>query len=135
MAKFEVYNKCAPVAQGITLERVTDMIITSLNKAYYLGSMTRTETGMSLKGNLTGTFERSITRAEVEIFIENDELHYQVTGTTSLGKWAWFWFVVGLFTGFAMGIFLFMAVTYITSKDKPKACFEDAFKAVQYELC
>lgn len=134
MVTFEIRDKFELASPHTSLEAVYQTIIEVLGKSYNSGSISAGEDGgLVLKGDLTGSFERALTKATARVWIENNTLHYCAEGTVSLGVWPWIWLGVGLFTGVALGIYLYMLISYLSSKRKPKACFEDAFKAILYK--
>ena len=134
MANFEVYGKYEIKKEGITAESVAQLLKTSLSKYYDESTVTVTSTSVIVNGNLKSFFERAITKADAQLKIENNQLSYRVDGESSLGGWPWVWFALGFFTGFFFGLFLIDLVEYIICRDRPKRYFEEAFKAVQFEI-
>jgi len=134
MANFEVYGKCEIKKEGVTVDQIAQLLKTSLSKHYNEVDVTLTPTGITLNGNLKSFWERAITKADATIKTEGNQLTYRVDGNSSLGKISWVWFILGFFTGFFFGWFLFDLVCYIISRDRPKRYFEEAFKSVQFEI-
>lgn len=84
---------------------------------------------------------QAVTSAVVRIEVVGNELTYRVDGATSLGVWLWVFFglafasmVLWGYWGFFLIWFLCDVTSYFICRDKPKQYFEDAFKAVQFEL-
>lgn len=134
MANFEVYGKYEVKKEGVTAESVAQLLKTSLSKYYDEGTVTVTPTSVMVNGNLKSFFERAITKADAQIKIENNQLSYRVDGESSLGGWPWVWLTLGFFTGFFFVWFLINLVEYMICRDRPKRYFEEAFKAVQFEI-
>ena len=134
MANFEVYGKCEVKKEDVTVDSVAQLLKTSLSKYYDEHKITVTPNGVMVKGNLKSIWERAVTKAEVRLKIEGNQLSYRVDGASSLGKWPWVWFFLGLFTGFFFILFLWDLIEYILCRDRPRRYFEEAFKAVQFEI-
>lgn len=143
MPSFEVYGKVAlkegdleddPVGGRIALNVAKNCLKNSLEKHYGKGAITLTPDGLALDGDLQGSWERAITKAEVKLKVEGGQLTYRVDGKSSLGFWPWVWFILGLFTGFFFVWFGIDLVKYLLSRDRPKRYFEEAFKSVEFEL-
>ena len=135
MPHFGVYKKCELKKENVTTEQVAHLLKRSISKYYNENDITVTPTGLSVKGNLKSMWERAITKANVQIKIEDNQLFYYVDGTSSLGRWPWVWWILGFFTGFFFIWFLIDLVEYLLSRDRPKQYFEETFKLVSFELC
>lgn len=95
-----------------------------------------------MQGDLEAFAARAITDANVKVRIEDGELSYRVDGSASMGKWPWvcitLFFIVEVIWGyeslFILGLFSADVVSYFICCDKPKQYFEEAFKAIQFEV-
>jgi hypothetical protein len=134
MAHFELYGSCKASQPGRNLDDLKEMLKKSLSNYYNEIAITKTPEGLKVDGNLKGLFERAVTKAEVQINLQQGNMLYQVRGTASLGKWPWVWCILGFFTGFFFFLFGIDLVEYIISRDRPRRYFEEAFKAVEFEL-
>jgi hypothetical protein len=133
MAIFEVYRKCNLVKGEGACLAVLSILRHTLSKYYNEGDIIVTNNGIIVNGNLRDTWERAVTKATININIKENELSYKVQGSSSIGKWAWIRFVLGLFTGIFLGWFVLDLVEYIICRDRPKKYFEEAFNAVAFE--
>jgi len=127
-------GKCPIQKDEITQEWAYAKVKESLEKHYSSDDISIGSEGVSVSGNLSASFERAITNANVRVSIEDGHLSYRAAGKASIGKWAYVWFFLGCFTGvfliwFGMDLFLF-----IISRDRPKQHFEEAFKAIEFEV-
>lgn len=134
MASFEVFGKFELKTDGVALDHIAFSLKQHLSSHYYANKINYTQDGLHIRGNLSDIFEQAVTDAVVKLKIEQKQFTYVVTGTSSLGKWAWFWFIIGFFTGFGMVFFGIMLIEYIICRDYPKHYFEEAFKAIQFEF-
>lgn len=120
--------------EDISIEKAYDHLFTSLEQYFDISEITETGDGFNIEGNLKGLFERALTDASLELRTNGKMLSCEVTGTVRFGKWPWVWLLVGLFTGVAIGVFLGMLASYLLSKSKPKACFENAFETLEFKM-
>lgn len=142
MAKFEVLQKCSLKKAGASQQEIVETIRRSLSKHYANRYIKPTPGGLVLHGDLQAFGARAITDAVVKVRVEDDELSYRVDGSASFGRWPWVWialfFVIDVIWGyeslFILGLFSADVVSYFVCRDKPKQYFEDAFKAIQFEL-
>lgn len=142
MAKFEVLQKCLLKKPGVSQQQIVETIKDSLSKHYATRHIKSAPDGLALRGDLQAFAARAITYADVKIRIEGGELFYRVDGSASFGKWPWVWlalfFIVDVFWGyeslFILGLFSADVVSYFICRDKPKQHFEEAFKAIQFEV-
>jgi hypothetical protein len=134
MAHFAIYERCEIKAGNISVEAAAKLLKSALSKYYDEDDITISAKGLVVKGNLIASFERAITKATVHLSIEDRILSYRVDGKASLGFWAWVWFLLGFCTGFFFIWFLWDLVEYIISRDRPKRYFEEAFKALAFNV-
>lgn len=141
MASFEVFGKFAIKKPVVTVESAVQIIKGSLSRHYNANKIRTTSNGLTLKGNLKAFAAQAVTNAVVRVEIVGGELTYRVDGSASLGVWPWVFFglafvssVLWGYWGFFLIWFLCEVVSYFICRDKPKQYFEDAFKAVQFEL-
>ncbi|MBE1162796.1 hypothetical protein [Dyella acidiphila] len=142
MATFEVLQKCCLKKTDVSQIVIVEIIKKSLCKHYAGRHINPTSDGLIVQGDLQAFGARAITAAEVKFRIEDGELTYRVVGSVSFGKWPWAWlalfFVVNVIWGyeslFILGLFSADAISYFLSRDKPKQYFENAFKAIQFEI-
>jgi hypothetical protein len=142
MAKFEVLQKCVLKKTEVSRQEIVETIQKSLSKHYASRHIKPASDGLVVQGDLQAFGARAITAANVKIQIEQGELSYRVDGSASFGKWPWFWlalfFIVNVIWGyeslFILGLFSAEVVSYFLCRDKPKQYFEEAFKAVQFEV-
>jgi hypothetical protein len=142
MAKFEVLRKCLLKNAGASQQEIVNLIQKSLSKHYANRHIKPTSDGLAVQGDLEAFAARAITYATVKVRIEDGELSYRVDGSASMGKWPWVWitlfFIVDVIWGyeslFILGLFSADVVSYFICRDKPKQYFEDAFKAIQFEV-
>lgn len=142
MAKFELLQKCLLKKPGVSQQEIVETIQKSLSKHYADRHIKTTSDGLVLQGDLQAFGARAITVADVKVRIEDGQLSYRVNGSASFGKWPWVWlalfFIVNVIWGyeslFILGLFSADAISYFLNRDKPKQYFEEAFKAVQFEV-
>ena len=162
MPSFEVYGKCAIRKQGVTVQEVADLLKRILSKHYAESKLSITPTGLVVKGDLKSGWERAFTEAKVEITIQGNQLSYRAEGCSYVGKWPFVVstvFQVGLSVLLLVGLVkhveeswwsLLIALLLLgmlinpfadlvwfvisTCRGLPKKYFEDAFKAVEFEV-
>jgi hypothetical protein len=142
MAKFEVSQKCLLKKPEVSQQEIVETIRKTLSKHYASRHIKPTTNGLFLQGDLQAFGARAITVADVKVRIEDGQLSYRVDGSASFGKWPWVWlalfFIVNVIWGyeslFILGLFSADAISYFLNRDKPKQYFEEAFKAVQFEV-
>jgi hypothetical protein len=142
VANFEVFGKCDVKKHGQTIETITELLRSSLSKHYEIKDLTATPTGLTVNGDIKSFWERAITVADVQVRLESNELSYRVSGSSTLGKWPYIWFVVGVLVNvlFGFGGYFFIGwavgtgIEYLICRDRPKQYMEQAFKAVQFEI-
>lgn len=142
MAKFVVLQKCLLKRTEVAQLEIVESIKKSLSKHYASRHIKPTAHGLVVQGDLQAFGARAITAAEVKIRIEDGELSYRVDGSASFGKWPWTWlalfFIVNVIWGyeslFILGLFSADAISYFLNRDKPKQYFEEAFRAVQFDV-
>jgi hypothetical protein len=142
MAKFEVLQKCLLKKPEVSQQEIVETIRKTLSKHYASRHIKPTLHGLVLQGDLQAFGARAITAADVEIRIEDGQLAYRVDGSASFGKLPWVWlalfFIVNVIWGyeslFILGMFSAEVVSYFLCRDKPKQYFEEAFKAIQFEV-
>lgn len=131
---FELHGSCDIKKDGVTVESVAQLLKLQLSNYYKYGDITVTPTGVRVNGNLKDIFETAVTDAVVDLKRHDDKLVYRVTGSASLGTTAWVFFIIGLFTGVFLGVFLLLLVEYLICRDRPKQYFQAALDAVKFEI-
>lgn len=133
MPSFELYERYE-IKDGMTTVQVANIIKTSLELHYDEGKITVTPTGVRVNGNLNGSWERAITKAEINLDIVDKCLICHVKGNASLGKIPWIWAFLGLFTGIFFAIFLFDLVEYLLCRDRPKQYIREILDALRFKI-
>ena len=142
MVNFEVYGKYEIKKEGVTVETIAQLLKTNLVTYYAENKITLTTAGVAVDGNLKSIWERAVTKADVKLKIEGNQLSYLVNGTSSFGSYPYiilvlvFIFLI-ISDWLSMVMFFWFAdleVTYLFCRNRPKRYFEDAFKAVQFEI-
>lgn len=143
MSKFEIYRKCQIKNEGVTGETIAQLLKSSLAKHYNESDISVIPTGIIIKGNLKPFPELVATEAVAHIKIEGNQLSYQVDGTSSLVEGSWICLALSLLLGFfgltffsnlLIGAYIAFFVSYLISRDRPKQYFDEAFKAVQFDI-
>lgn len=138
---FEILERCEVRRPGVTIESVLATMRDSLSRYYRPEDIKLTPSGLVVSGDLKSFFERAITKAEATVEIIDERLSYRVIGETFIGKWPWFWlvlgccaFVMGFDGSIFVGIFFICLFEYGACSGRPKKYFEEVFKAVKFNL-
>jgi hypothetical protein len=136
MATFELYGKFDIKNKNVTINKASTILEASLRKHYEKVAMTTT--GVYINGPFKPWYCFCKTKADVKFSIENNQLLYRVNGTCKLSEFTYVWGIMGLIPvvilQFFLIVFIFDVIEFIINKDKPKKVFEEAFKAVDFEV-
>ena len=137
MPSFEINRKITPKDPQTTTEQVVEVLKDRLSQHFRDHEIKITETGLSVKGDLKGSFQRAITKAETQVNSNDDgEIIVKSSGSVGLGTvLPLLCIALGFVTaGFFWGVFLVLLVDYYLSRDKPKEYFEEAMENTAFEF-
>lgn len=143
MSNFVVLRRHEIKAQNVSTEKVLDILKAHLGKYYNPGNIKFTfpdgnkqlpPTGLRINGHLDASYERAVTKAQVQVWVSGNQLSYRVDGSNSIGKWPYLWLFLGLFTGIFFILYLFHELKFWFGHLRPKVYFEEAFDVVLFEL-
>lgn len=116
MSNFVVLKRHEIKAQNVSAEKGLHILKAHLGKYYSLGNIKFTfpdgnkqllPTGLRINGHLDASYERVVTKAQVQVWVSGNHLNYRVDGSSSIGKWSYLWLFLGLFTGIFFILYLF----------------------------
>ena len=136
VSNFQLFKKIeVQEIENWTAEKILDRLKFHLKKYYDETAIEiHQNNSIKLNGKFCSIFERAITKAEAKINFEKKFVGFSAEGKSSIGIWPYIWLLIGFFTGFGFGVFLYLIVAYIIAKDKPKSHFEEAFEALKFEI-
>lgn len=141
MSNFVVLRRHDIKARNLSTEKVLHMLKAHLGKYYTPGNIKfifpdgnkkLPPTGLRINGHLDASYERAVTKAQVQVWISGNQLSYHVDGPTSIGKWSYIWLFLGFFTGIFFILYSFNETKFWFGHLRPKVHLEEAFDVVLF---
>lgn len=139
MSNFVILRRHDIKAQNMCAEKVLHMLKAHLGKYYTPGNIKfkfpdsnkqLPPTGLRINGHLNVSYERAVTKAQVQVRASGNQLSYRADGTNTIGTWTYLW----LFTGIFFILYLFNELKFWFWHLRPKIYFKEAFCATLFEL-
>ena len=132
MSNFVVLRRHEIKARNVSAEKVLHILKARLGKYDTPGNIKFTfpdgnkqlpPTGLRINGHLDASYERAVTKAQVQAWLSGNQLSYRADGSNSIGKWSYLWLFLGLFTGIFFILYLFHELKFWFGRPPPEDLF------------
>jgi hypothetical protein len=136
LGKFDLKNN---IAQKESITQVIKILENSLRKHYDDSKINKFDSYISINGPFKPWYCYSVTKANIKLTCQNNQILYRVDGTCKLSPLTYIWLILGLIpvilTQFIfLPLFIADILEFLYNKNNPQKKIEEALKAAEFEL-